>query len=81
MCCDIPGHESVVTINTVQDQGDLEGGRNCVWYGKDVTLLCLPRTNFLTPAQPKQAKRAVNWIHHFLCQLLLIELCMLSILL
>ena len=32
-------------------------------------------------ATPTQTMTAVNWIHHFICLLLLIELCMSSILL
>ena len=35
--------------------------------------------HFLLPAQSTQAKKAVEWIYYFLCLLLLIKLCMLSI--
>ena len=38
------------------------------------------KASFLVPTQPTQTKTAVEWIHYFLCLLLLIVLCMLSIL-
>ena len=37
-------------------QGKLEGGRNCLWFRKDMELLCVHRTSSLQTAQPIQSK-------------------------
>ena len=47
--------------------------RICVWHWKDMELLCMHEASFLLPTQLTRAKTAVEWIHHFLCLLLLFK--------
>ena len=70
------GHKLRLKLATTEmEQREWEGGRNHFWHW------CDHWTSFQQPGQQKLAKTAVNWKHHFLCLLLLIELCMFNILL
>ena len=52
-------------------QGELEGGGNCFWHWKDIELLCMLWTSYFQPSNQTHAKTAAEWMHYFLCLLLL----------